>query len=112
MRDVSSNLQILKHFFNITTTLPLPNPYIPLYHPVCDQVLINQRGSAKKVIIGEIEFCAFVTIGFFNSKLMGLAHDWVVANMSELPRGLTRVKSLHMTPDWDRIIVWFNSQKT
>ena len=38
-----------------------------------------------------VEFCAFLTTRYLNSKLMGPAHDWVAANMPELPRGLIRI---------------------
>ena len=43
-----------------------------------------------------VEFCAFLTTRYLNSKLMGTARDWVAANMPELPRGLIRVRSNKM----------------
>ena len=42
---------------------------------------------------------------------MGPAHDWVAANMPELPRGLIRMRSFHMAPDRGMTIMWFNNQK-
>ena len=59
-----------------------------------------------------VEFCAFLTTRYLNSKLMGPAHDWVAANMPELPRGLIRMRSFHMAPDRGMTIMWFNNQKT
>ena len=58
-----------------------------------------------------VEFCAFLSTRYLNSKLMGPAHDWVAANMPELPRGLIRMRSFHMAPDRGMTIMWFNNQK-
>ena len=58
-----------------------------------------------------IEFCAFLTTRYLNSKLMGPAQDWVAANMPELHWGLTRMRSFHVAPDRDMTIMWFNNQK-
>ena len=62
-------------------------------------------------MIGEIEFCAFLTTRYLKSKLMGSAHDWVAVNMPELHRGLIRIRSFHVAPDWGTIMMCFNSQK-
>ena len=59
----------------------------------------------------DVEFCAFLTTRYLNSKLMGPAHDWVADNMPELPRGVIRMRSFHMAPDRGMTIIWFNSQK-
>ena len=41
-----------------------------------------------------VKFCAFLTTRYLNSKLKGPAHDWVAANMPELPRGLIRMSQI------------------
>ena len=74
-------------------------------------MLINKLESEKKVMTEGVEFCAFLTTRYLNSKLMGQAHDWVAANMPELPRGLIRMRSFHMAPDRGMTIMWFNNQK-
>ena len=74
-------------------------------------MLINKLESEKKVMTEGVEFCAFLTTRYLNSKLMGPAHDWVAANMPELPRGLIRMRSFHMAPDRGMTIMWFNNQK-
>ena len=58
-----------------------------------------------------VEFSAFLTTRYLNSKLMGPAHGWVAANMPELPRGLIRMRSFHMASDRGMTIMWFNNQK-
>ena len=58
-----------------------------------------------------LKFCPFLTTRYLISKLMGPAHDWVAANMPELPRGLIRMRSFHMAPDRGRTIMWLNNQK-
>ena len=74
-------------------------------------MLINKLESEKKVMAEGVEFCAFLSTRYLNSKLMGPAHDWVAANMPELPRGLIRMRSFHMAPDRGMTIMWFNNQK-
>ena len=74
-------------------------------------MLINKLESEKKVMTEGVEFCAFLTTRYSKGKLMGPTHDWMAANMTELPRRLIRMRSFHMASDRGRTIMWFNNQK-
>jgi hypothetical protein len=41
-----------------------------------------------------VKFCAFLTTRYLNSKLKDPAHDWVAANVPELPQGLIKLSQL------------------
>ena len=41
-----------------------------------------------------VEFCAFLTTRYLNSKLKGQVHDWMAANVPGLPRGLITMSQI------------------
>ena len=57
------------------------------------------------------QFCAILSIRYLNAHLMGPAHDWAAQNLTDMPDGVSAVRSFHVAPDRGLTIVWFDTQE-